>query len=190
MSQSFAGVRPIGFQSVVGLSLLYILVLGPVQFFFIRGWLKKSWVAWISLSLVSLLFGTGAIVIANVRAILVRNPGLTRPRSSMSTWRAGVLGVPIGQPSIALPRGALTSPFRPDIPTVWALCRIPSCHGTVSLALALGGMGSAGTEFGPIGIGYQIPRSNASLRCRYSPPAPNPFRPAGPRLLADRSMHH
>lgn len=67
LGQAFAGVRPMSFQSVVGLSILYLLILGPLDYLIVRKWLRRPGLAWISFPLILLMFGTGALVLANSR---------------------------------------------------------------------------------------------------------------------------
>jgi hypothetical protein len=155
LAQTFPGVDPVSFQKVVGLSLLYVLVLGPLQFVSIRGWLKKSWVAWISFPLVLMLFGAGAVVFANARDVN------RRPRVNS----AEIIDVDV---SAGRARGtywaALYSPssqrydvsFSPTYSDAAAAesNAIFSWNGLAGFGI--GGMDARGPDFGPISAAYQM----------------------------------
>lgn len=67
LGESFAGVRPVSFSSVVGLAIMYILFLGPAHYLLVYKWRARPWIAWISLPIVMLLFGAGALLVAGSR---------------------------------------------------------------------------------------------------------------------------
>lgn len=67
LGQAFAGVRPISFRAVVGLSMLYLLVLFPLDYYLVHRWLRRPWLAWVTFPLILFAFGAGALVLADSR---------------------------------------------------------------------------------------------------------------------------
>jgi hypothetical protein len=74
LGRSFAALVPIGFSLVAGLAIVYLLVLGPIDYLLVERWLRQPLAAWVTLPLIVLLFGTGAWGLAEWRK------GSTRPR--------------------------------------------------------------------------------------------------------------
>ena len=62
----FVGVAPITFPVVAVLAIVYLLVLGPVDYFAVNRW-RRPWLAWMTFPLIVLLFGLGALAFADWR---------------------------------------------------------------------------------------------------------------------------
>lgn len=67
MGRSFAGVRTTTFTMVTLLAAGYLLVLGPLDYFVVRRWLKRNMVAWLTFPLIVLLFGGMALALVDWR---------------------------------------------------------------------------------------------------------------------------
>jgi hypothetical protein len=67
LGRTFTGVVPIGFSLVAVLALAYLLVLGPLDYFFIQRWSKQSWLAWLTFPAIVLVFGGLALGLAERR---------------------------------------------------------------------------------------------------------------------------
>jgi hypothetical protein len=65
LGQAFPGVRAVSFRTVVGLSILYLLVLFPLDFLIVHRWLRRPRLAWVTFPLILVLFGAGALVLAD-----------------------------------------------------------------------------------------------------------------------------
>jgi hypothetical protein len=74
LGRSFAGFMPIGFSLVAALAIAYLLVLGPIDYLLVQRWLRQPLAAWVTFPLIVLLFGTGALGLAEWRR------GPARPR--------------------------------------------------------------------------------------------------------------
>jgi hypothetical protein len=156
LAESFSGVRPTSFSAVVGLSLFYVFVLGPVQLLLVRGWFKKSWAAWVSFPLVLFLFAAGAVALANARD--------TGGGSRVNSAEIVDIDVSSGQA-----RGTywatLYSPSakRYDVTFATNYSTMPSDGLDAFLSWnglagsGIGGMRSAGPDFGQLPAGYRQP---------------------------------
>jgi uncharacterized membrane protein YhaH (DUF805 family) len=67
MGRSFTGVAPVAFSLVTLFAVAYLLVLGPLDYFVVRRWFKRSFAAWFTFPLIVLLFGGMALAIADWR---------------------------------------------------------------------------------------------------------------------------
>ncbi len=67
LGQAFAGVQPFSFSGVVGMSVTYLLLLGPLNYLFAHKLLRRPWVAWITFPLLLAAFGGGALLLAGTR---------------------------------------------------------------------------------------------------------------------------
>ena len=56
LGRSFAGVVPIGFPLVAVLAIVYLLLLGPLDYLLVNRWLRRPLVAWITFPLIVLAF--------------------------------------------------------------------------------------------------------------------------------------
>jgi hypothetical protein len=67
MGRTFAGVAPVTFTMVALLAVAYLAVLGPLDYFVVRRWLKRTLAAWLTFPLIVLLFGGMAFALADWR---------------------------------------------------------------------------------------------------------------------------
>jgi hypothetical protein len=67
LGQAFSSVRPVSFQAVMGLAILFLLVIGPIDYIVVRRWLRRPALAWATLPLNLLVFGAVALAIADSR---------------------------------------------------------------------------------------------------------------------------
>jgi hypothetical protein len=154
LGSSFAGVRPFSFSNVVGLAILYIFCLGPAHYLLVYKWRARPWLAWLSLPLVMLLFGTGALLVAKTRS----------PAGAASVNQLELVDV---DTETGRARGTywatLYSPqarrfdlrFAPSMfgqPVTNAEVRL-SWHGLAGTGI--GGMSASGNEFGFDSFGYR-----------------------------------
>lgn len=67
IGRSFASSVPIPFALVAVLAMCYLLILGPIDYLLVRRWLRRPLAAWITLPLILVLFGAGAMGLAEWR---------------------------------------------------------------------------------------------------------------------------
>jgi hypothetical protein len=67
LGRTFAGVRPFSFSLVTVIAIGYLLVLGPLDYFFTQRWFKRAWVAWVTFPVIVMLFGGLAFALAERR---------------------------------------------------------------------------------------------------------------------------
>jgi hypothetical protein len=67
LGRSFPGVERVSFGSVTGLIVLYLVLLGPVDYFVIHRWLRRPLLAWLTLPLMVAGFSAVAIALSNSR---------------------------------------------------------------------------------------------------------------------------
>ncbi|HVT29288.1 MAG TPA: hypothetical protein VHE81_14830 [Lacipirellulaceae bacterium] len=67
LGRSFASVVPIGFGAVAGLTIIYLIFLGPLDYLLVNWGLRRLWTAWITFPLILLLFCAGAMSLADWR---------------------------------------------------------------------------------------------------------------------------
>jgi hypothetical protein len=67
MGRLFPGVAPVSFSTVALLAVLYLLVLGPIDYFIVHRWLRRPVAAWVTFPLIVLAFGGGALAISEWR---------------------------------------------------------------------------------------------------------------------------
>jgi hypothetical protein len=67
LGRTFSSLTPIGFSLVAVLAIAYVLVLGPIDYVVVQRWLRRPLMAWITFPAIVLLFGIGAVSVANWR---------------------------------------------------------------------------------------------------------------------------
>ncbi len=67
LGRSFSGVAPITFSLVTVFAIAYLLVVGPLDYFVVQRWLKRTWAGWFTFPLIVLLFGGMALALADWR---------------------------------------------------------------------------------------------------------------------------
>jgi hypothetical protein len=67
LGQSFAGVRPITFSTVISLAFLYLLFLGPADYLLVQKWIRRPWAAWITFPFILVLFVAGTLLLERSR---------------------------------------------------------------------------------------------------------------------------
>jgi hypothetical protein len=72
VGRTFSGARPVAFSYVTIFALAYLAVLGPLDYFVVRRWFKRSLMAWLTFPLIVLLFGGLALGIAEKRRAVGR----------------------------------------------------------------------------------------------------------------------
>jgi len=67
LGRTFASVVPFGFPTVAALAVVYLLVLGPLDYLLVHRWLRQPLAAWITFPLIVILFGVGGLTLAEWR---------------------------------------------------------------------------------------------------------------------------
>jgi hypothetical protein len=67
LGRSFAGVSIVPFSAVAVLAIAYLIALGPGDYFFVRRWLRRPWIAWLTFPVIVLAFAMGALAIGALR---------------------------------------------------------------------------------------------------------------------------
>jgi hypothetical protein len=67
LGRAFPGVTPIAFSMVTIIAVAYLLVIGPLDYFVVRRWLKQTWAAWLTFPAIVLLFSGLALGLAERR---------------------------------------------------------------------------------------------------------------------------
>jgi hypothetical protein len=67
LGRSFAGVSIVPFSAVAALAIAYLIALGPGDYFVVRRWLRKPWIAWVTFPIIVLVFAAAALAISQWR---------------------------------------------------------------------------------------------------------------------------
>jgi hypothetical protein len=67
LGQTFAGVVPISFPVVATIAVVYMLFLGPLDYVAVHRWLRRPQIGWLTLPVLMLVFGGGAMALATWR---------------------------------------------------------------------------------------------------------------------------
>jgi hypothetical protein len=67
LGRSFASVVPIAFWMIAIMAIAYLAALGPIDYWLVQRWLHQPLAAWITFPIIVLLFGTGALGLAEWR---------------------------------------------------------------------------------------------------------------------------
>ncbi|HEY3391272.1 MAG TPA: hypothetical protein VGK58_01100 [Lacipirellulaceae bacterium] len=67
LSRSYAGVSIVPFSAVAILAIAYLVVLGPGDYFLVRRWLRRPWIAWLTFPVIVLVFAVAALAIGDWR---------------------------------------------------------------------------------------------------------------------------
>jgi hypothetical protein len=153
LGQTFGGVSPVSFQAVVALAILFLVVIGPIDFFFVRRWLRRPALAWATWPLYLLVFGAVAMALADSRHTsgqvsvnqveLVDIDGSTHLARG-TVWSA-LYSPQARQYDVAIGTRFGTTKVEIEPHLAW--------HGLVGSGI--GGMSSSGTELGIIPAGYR-----------------------------------
>lgn len=65
LGRSFASVTAIGFPAITGLTIAYLLVLGPLDYLIVHRWLRRPLAAWVTFPLIVLVFAAASLAIGN-----------------------------------------------------------------------------------------------------------------------------
>ncbi len=199
LGRSFAGVASIGFPWVALLVIGYLVLLGPLDYFFVQRVTRRSWVAWLTLPLIVLATSAGAALLAGAakstdaprfnHAELV-DFDLTTGRTRGICW-ATLYSSRAKQFDVTL---------APQLPSGKPAAGAQTLVSWLGLpGSGLGGMHAAGEPIDVAGVGYReadhlsalsglpvLTASTKSLLARWDlgPPSPG----GEPQLLADLSL--
>ena len=67
LSRSYAGVSIVPFSAVALLAIAYLLALGPGDYFLVRRWLRRPWIAWVTFPVIVLVFAMAGMTIGDWR---------------------------------------------------------------------------------------------------------------------------
>jgi hypothetical protein len=63
LGRTFAGVSTVPFSAVAVLAIAYLIALGPGDYFLVRRWLRRPWIAWVTFPVIVIAFATAALAI-------------------------------------------------------------------------------------------------------------------------------
>jgi hypothetical protein len=67
LGRSYAGVSIVPFSAVAALAIAYLIALGPGDYFIVRRWLRRPWIAWVTFPVIVLVFAAAALAIGQWR---------------------------------------------------------------------------------------------------------------------------